>query len=67
MLTILRPALLAGIAMTVWTAAPLAAQTPDNPPVGVEPAPQVAPPAAGSEEACGQKLERFIRLHEQTA
>jgi LTXXQ motif family protein len=55
MLAILRPALLAGLAVTVWTAAPLAAQTPDNPP-----APQVVPPAAGSEEACGQKLERFI-------
>ena len=32
MLTILRPALLAGLAVTVWTAAPLAAQTPDDPP-----------------------------------
>ena len=62
MLTMLRPALLAGLAVTVWTAAPpVAAQTPDNPPAAVEPAPQLAPPAAESEEACGQKLERLIR------
>lgn len=61
MLTILRPALLAGFAVTVWTAAPLAAQAPDGPPATAEPAPQVAPPAAGPEDApCGQKLERFI-------